>query len=375
MFKSLRPIIIKEFRQIRRDPTSLGMLLVLPAALIILVGYALNFDVKHVPLAIFDQSKTSSSRAYLEKFKQTELFNYKFNVKNYKEIEEHFLHGRAKIAIVIPTTFAEDLLAGHDTHVQLLCDGSDANTGAQAVANASRMTADYSARLVVSAFTRMGRQYYLPIDFRPRVWYNPDLLSNQFLLPGLIGFILVLTAVVSTSMTVVREKERGTMEQIMVSPLRPVDVILGKTIPYMLIGLIAATAVLVIGYLLFDIQVKGSILVLYAGIFIIILGSLGQGLLISTVTDSQQVAFMLSVFSSLLPSFLLSGFIFPVSSMPIVLQVLSNIAVNKFFLVVVRGVMLKGVGFSAVWEQFAYMGIFAAVMLGVSTKRMQKRTL
>jgi ABC-2 type transport system permease protein len=221
----------------------------------------------------------------------------------------------------------------------------------------------------------MGRQYYLPIDFRPRVWYNPDLLSNQFLLPGLIGFILVLTAVVSTSMTVVREKERGTMEQIMVSPLRPVDVILGKTIPYMIIGLVAATAVLVIGYLLFDIQVKGSILVLYAGIFIILLGSLGQGLLISTVTDSQQVAFMISVFSSLLPSFLLSGFIFPISSMPIVLQVLSNVAVNKFFLVVVRGVMLKGVGFSAVWEQFVYMGIFAAVMLGVSTKRMQKRTL
>jgi ABC-2 type transport system permease protein len=375
MFNSLRPIIIKEFRQIRRDPTSLGMLLVLPAALIILVGYALNFDVKHVPLAIFDQSKTSSSRAYLEKFNQTELFSYKFNVESYKEIEEHFLHGRAKVAIVVPKTFAEDLFAGNDTRVQILVDGSDANTGAQAIGNAARMTADYSARLVAEAFTRVGKKSYVPVDFQPRVWYNPDLLSNQFLLPGLIGFILVLTAVISTSMTVVREKERGTMEQIMVSPLRPVDVILGKTIPYMLIGLIAATAVLVIGYILFDIQVKGSLLVLYAGIFIIILGSLGQGLLISTVTDSQQVAFMLSVFSSLLPSFLLSGFIFPVSSMPIVLQVLSNIAVNKFFLVVVRGVMLKGVGFSAVWEQFVYMGIFAAVMLGVTTKRMQKRTL
>lgn len=375
MFRSLRPIIIKEFRQIRRDPTSLGMLLVLPAALIILVGYALNFDVKHVPLAIFDQSKTSSSRAYLEKFKQTELFDYQFDVQSYQEIEEHFLHGRAKVAIVVPKTFAEDVLAGRDTRVQILVDGSDANTGAQAIGNAARMTADYSARLVAEAFTRAGKKYYMPVDFQPRVWYNPDLLSNQFLLPGLIGFILVLSAVVSTSMTVVREKERGTMEQIMVSPLRPVDVILGKTIPYMLIGLIAATAVLVIGYILFDIQVKGSILVLYAGIFIIILGSLGQGLLISTVTDSQQVAFMMSVFSSLLPSFLLSGFIFPVSSMPIVLQILSNIAVNKFFLVVVRGVMLKGVGFDAVWEQFVYMGIFAAVMLGVSTKRMQKRTL
>ena len=191
MFKSLRPIIIKEFRQIRRDPTSLGMLLVLPAALIVLVGYALNFDVKRVPLAIFDQSKTSSSRAYLEKFKQTELFDYQFDVQSYKEIEEHFLHGSAKVAMVVPKTFAEDVLAGRDTHVQILVDGSDANTGAQAIANASRMTADYSARVVTSAFARMGKRYYMPIDFRPRVWYNPDLLSNQFLLPGLIGFILV----------------------------------------------------------------------------------------------------------------------------------------------------------------------------------------
>lgn len=375
MLKSLRPIIIKEFRQIRRDPTSLGMLLALPAALIVLVGYALNFDVKHVPLAIFDQSKTSMSRAYLDKFKQTELFDYRFDVASYDEIEELFMYDRAKIAIVVPTAFAEDLLAGRDTHVQILVDGSDANTGAQAIGNASRITAEYSTRLLANAFRRMGKQFYVPIDFQPRVWYNPDLLSNQFLIPGLIGFILVLTAVVSTSMTVVREKERGTMEQIMVSPLRPIDVILGKTIPYMFISLLAATAILVIGYVLFDIQVKGSLLLLYAAIFTIILGGLGQGLLISTVTDSQQVAFMISMFSSLLPSFLLSGFIFPISSMPIVLQVLSNIAVNKFFLVVVRGVMLKGIGFSAVWEQFVYMIIFAMIMLGISTKRMQKRTL
>jgi ABC-2 type transport system permease protein len=205
------------------------------------------------------------------------------------------------------------------------------------------------------------------------VWYNPDLLSRQFLVPGLIGFILVLTAVISTSMTVVREKERGTMEQIMVSPLRPIQVIMGKTLPYLLISLLGATAILILGYVLFDIHVRGSLIVLYGGILLIVLGALGQGLLVSTVTDSQQVAFLISVFSSLLPSFLLSGFIFPVSSMPLVLQLLSNLAVNKFFLVVVRGVMLKGVGIDVVWPQFVYMGIFAALMLGISTRRMQKR--
>ncbi len=375
MFKSLRPIIIKEFRQIRRDPTSLGMLLVLPAVLIILVGYALNFDVKHIPLVIFDQDKSFESRKFLEKFKQAEYFDYSYDVSNYGEVEALFLDGKAKIALVVPTNFSRRLVAGQNVDVQILLDGSDANSAGQAVNYATRMTIDYGTRLVMTAMQRSGRQQYVPIDFQPRVWYNPDLISSKFLVPGLIGFILVLTAVVSTSMTVVREKERGTMEQLMVSPLRPVHVILGKTIPYMAISLVAATAILLLGYLLFDIEVKGSILLLYAAFITIILGALGQGLLISTVTDSQQVAFMISVFTSLLPSFLLSGFVFPISSMPVLLQILSNAAVNKFFLVVVRGVMLKGVGFSAVWPQFLYMLIFAAVMLGISTMRMQKRTL
>jgi ABC-2 type transport system permease protein len=374
IIKRLRPIIIKEFRQIWRDPTSLGMLLVLPAGLIILVGYALDFDVKHIPLVIFDQCRTVESRDFLEKFKQTENFDYKFEAESYSEVEELFMQGKAKAAVVVPTSFARDLLAGRNTTVQILLDGSDANSAGQALGYATRMTMDYSTRMVTQAWEVRGREPYLPISFQPRIWFNPDLASSRFLIPGLIGFIVVLTGVISTSLTVVREKERGTMEQIMVSPLRPIDVILGKTIPYMIISIVAASLVLLIGYLLFDVEVKGSILLLYGAIFTIVLGALGQGLLISTVTDSQQVAFMVSVFSSLLPSFLLSGFVFPVSSMPVVLQVLSNIAVNKFFLIVVRGIMLRGVGFGAIWEQFVYMIIFALVMLAIGTRRMVKRS-
>ncbi len=375
MFKALRPIIIKELRQVRRDPTSLGMLLGLPAVLIVLVGYALNFDVKHVPLVIFDQSKTQESRAYLEKFKHTEYFNYLSDVSGYPQIEEDFLHNRAKIAIIIPRDFARDLLIGKQTPVQFIVDGADANTAGQAVGNATRITLDYSSRLLTKAVWRTGGQEYIPVNFQPRVWYNPDLSSSLFLIPGLIGFIIVLTAVISTSLTVVREKERGTMEQLMVSPLRPMQVIFGKTIPYFFISLIATTAVLIIGYLLFGVAIRGSILLLYAAICTLVIGALGQGLLISTVTESQQVAFMISVFSSLLPSFLLSGFVFPVSNMPVFLQVVSNLAVNKFFLVVVRGVMLKGVGFDAVWPQFVYMIIFVIAMLGISIARMRKRTV
>lgn len=373
MLKALRPIIKKEFRQIRRDPTTLGMLLVLPTALIVLVGYALNFDVKHISLAVFDQSKTAESREFLEQFRHTEFFNYHFEVRSYGEIEDLFLLNKAKAAIVIPTDFAEDLLAGRSTSVQILLDGADANSAGQAMNYATRMTMEYSNRLRAEFLMSRGRSQYIPVDFQPRMWYNPDLTSAKFLIPGLIGFIIVLTAVISTALTVVREKERGTMEQLMVSPLHPLQLILGKVVPYLLISLVIATSVLFVGYLLFDIEIKGSLLLLYAAIFVFILGGLGQGLLVSSITDSQQAAFMMAVFSSLLPTFLLSGFVFPISSMPVVLQVLSNIAVTKFFLIVVRGVMLKGVGFGAVWEQFLFMMIFAAITIGVSTRKFQKR--
>jgi ABC-2 type transport system permease protein len=375
MLKYLRPVIKKEFRQIRRDPTSLGMLLVLPAALIVLFGYAANFDVKHVPLVVFDQSKTPQSRDFLEKFRLTESFDYRYEATSYSEIENLFMHGRAKLAIVVPAHFASELLAGRDTRVQFLVDGTDANVGGQASGIAMRLTADYSSRLIAETVSRRGRTLQDPVDFQPRIWYNPDLASSQFYVPGLIGFILMLTAVVSTSLTIVREKERGTMEQIMVSPLHPLQLVIGKTIPYLLIGLVTATVILALGYLLFSIQVKGSMVLLYFAIFMIIMAALGQGILISAVTDSQQVAFMISVFSSLLPSFLLSGFIFPISNMPIVLQILSNLAVAKFFLVIVRGVMVKGAGFSAVWDQLLYLFIFAVITLGVSMKKMSKKNL
>src|SRR5260221_7723969 len=207
MLRALKPIIVKEFRQVSRDRTSLGMLLALPAALIILVGFALNFDVKHIPLVIYDQDKSSGSREYLEMFKHTEYFDDLYDVSGYPEIEEHFLHGRAKIAIVVPVQFSSDLLAGRDASVQILVDGADANTSGQAVANATRMTLDYSTRLVAAAFSRTGRQQYLPIDFQPRIWYNPDLRTTGFLLPGLIGVLLVLTPAVSASMTGCRGKE------------------------------------------------------------------------------------------------------------------------------------------------------------------------
>jgi ABC-2 type transport system permease protein len=373
VIREIKPVVVKEFRQIRRDPTSLGLLVGLPALLIILVGYALNFDVKHTPMVVIDWDNSPRSREYLEKFQHTEYFRYDGKVASYRDVERLFLRDEARICVVVPHLFGSNLERGLDVDVQLLVDGSDANTGLQAMSNAARITADYSNRVRLAAAQRMGRSVTAPVDFRPRVWYNENLVSSKFLIPGLIGLILVLTAVVSTSLTVVREKERGTMEQIIVSPLHPLQLILGKTIPYLLISLVAATAILVIGYFLFDIVVEGSLLLLYAAITTMIVGALGQGLLISSITESQQVAFMLAIFSSLLPSFILSGFVFPISSMPAALQVISNIAVAKFFLVIIRSVMLKGAGLSAVWPEFLSLIAFAAVTIGISTVRLGRR--
>lgn len=373
MIREIRPVVAKELRQIRRDPTSLGLLIGVPAVLIVIVGYALNFDVKHTPMVAIDWDNSPRSREYLEKFAHTEYFRYDGKVDSYREVERRFLRDQAKIAVVIPYRFGSDLEAGREVAVQLLCDGSDANTGLQAMSNAAGITAGYSNLVRLAAAERLGRNLTPPVDFRPRIWYNENLTSSRFLIPGLIGLILTLTAVVSTALTVVREKERGTMEQIVVSPLRPLQLILGKTIPYLIISLLAATAILIVGYTLFGITVEGSILLLYAAITIMIVGALGQGLLVSSMTDSQQVAFMAAIFSSLLPSFLLSGFVFPVSSMPPALQVISNIAVAKFFLVIIRGVMLKGAGLEAVWPEFLYMTAFAAVTLGISAARLGRR--
>lgn len=373
IFKHIKPIIAKEFRQILRDKRSLTILLIFPAVLVLFIGYALNFDVKHISLAVFDQDRSAQSREFIRSFTNTEYFDLNHTVTSHREVDRLLDGGDALMVIVIPVDFSQRLLSGRDAPVQILIDGSNANTATTSIAYVSAIIQTYSAKLAVGVLERMGREMYLPIDFRPKVWYNPELSSAKFLVPGLIGFIMMISAVISTSLSVVREKERGTIEQIMVSSLRTVDVIIGKTVTFLIISLLASTLVLIIGYFFFDIVVRGSILWLYVGIFIFLIGALGQGLLISTIVQTQQVAFMVSVFSSLLPTFLLSGFVFTIRSMPLVLQILSNVTPSKFFLVVVRSVILKGAGPSAIWDQLVYMAIFAVVMIAVSSVRLLKK--
>ena len=371
--KRIRPIVIKEFRQIRRDKRSLGVLLVFPALLVLLIGYALNFDVKHISVAVFDQDKTPTSREFVRSFSNSEYFDFNYSVENYSEISKLLDEEKAMIAVVIPPDFSSNLLGGKNTTLQILVDGSNSNTATTAIGYINAVVQTYSQNIAIATLARYGKEPYVPVNVQPRVWYNPELLSAKFLVPGLIGFILMLSAVVSTSLSVVREKERGTMDQMMVSRLQTVEIILGKTISYLIIALLASVLVLLIGYVFFDISIRGSFFWLYVAIFIFLLAALGQGLLISTVAQTQQVAFIISVFTTLLPSLILSGFIFPIRSMPVALQVISNLSPPKFFLVALRDIILKGVGPAAFWDQLVYMSIFAAVTLGISSVRLLKK--
>jgi len=231
----------------------------------------------------------------------------------------------------------------------------------------------YSMNIMAETYAaRGGRIFIAPIDFQPRVWYNPELKSAKFLVPGLIAFILMVTAVISTALAVVREREMGTIEQIMVSPVRPIELILGKTIPYMVISLVATVMILVLGYILFDVSIKGSVILLSFITVVFLVGALGMGLLISTIAETQQVAFMIAVIATMLPTFILSGFVFPIRNMPWIIQMITYLIPARYFLVALRAIVLKGVGISAFWEQMLFMIVFAIVMLAVSSTRLKK---
>ncbi|MBN2409913.1 MAG: ABC transporter permease, partial [Candidatus Aminicenantes bacterium] len=344
----IRPVVKREFRQISRDTRSLILLLILPAFLLIMYGYALNFDVKHLSLAILDLEKSQHSRDFLDRFLNTEYFDLKFDLDNMKQIDDLMGKGEVQVALVIPRNFSPALLAGRESPIQVIIDGEDTGIAGTAIGYVTAVAQSYSTHLVVDAMERAGRMdFALPVDYHPRIWFNPELRSVRFLIPGLMAFVLMITVVISTSFSVVREIEKGSIEQLIVSPLRPTELIIGKTIPYAFISFLSAHSVLFFAYLLFDVSVKGSYAWLLVGILFFLICGLGLGLLISTVASTQQVAFMLAIISTMLPTFILSGFVFPIRNMPAFVQAITYIIPARYFLVILRAIMLKGVGVEA----------------------------
>ncbi|MGO9411568.1 MAG: ABC transporter permease [Spirochaetia bacterium] len=367
-------IMIKELRQVSRDPATLGMLLVVPLFLLLMFGFAINLDTKHIQLAVLDHDKSQYSREFLQSFLHSEYFDLKTVIDREDQIDGLLDTGRVLVALVIPTDFGRDVANGTRVEIQAVVDGSNGTTAATAIGYVQAVAADYSQRAFVRSLERAGAgDMKTTIDFQPRVLFNPELRSANFLIPGLIVLILMMTAVLSTTLSIVREKERGTMEQIAVSPVRPLELILGKTLPYLLMSLVAAATILVASRLLFGVTVKGSWVDLGVVTLVFLFGCLAFGVLLSTISDSQQVAFLLSSLLTLLPTFILSGFVFPFRNMPVVIQVVSYLLPGRYYLAALRAIMVKGVGFWAFSDQVLALLVFAAITGGLSVLRLRRQ--
>jgi ABC-2 type transport system permease protein len=364
----------KELRQIRRDPLSLLMLLGLPAFMLVVFGYAVNFDVWNLPIAVEDRDLSSDSRALVAALVNSGRFKLVQDLEAGQDLHRLLQEGRFRAGLIIPDHLARDLAAGRKVSVQLVIDGADSNTANTALGYATGAIETFNAGRLARSLRTAGAEVLLSsaINVQPRVWYNPELRSSHFLVPGLIGFILMITAVLSTALSVVREKERGTMEQLMVAPLGTLQVLLGKTLPYLGISLAATGLILVAARLLFGIVVQGSYVDLFLATAIYLIGGLGFGLLISTIARNQAVAFQMGVFTSMLPTLLLSGFIFPIRNMPLVLQALSYLIPARYYLVVLRGVVLKGTSLVPYWDQVLALILFAGVTIVLSAARFSR---
>jgi ABC-2 type transport system permease protein len=361
----------KELRQIGRDRRTLSILLFVPVFFLFVYGYALNFDIRHVRIAVQDNDRSTASRDVISSFVNSGYFDLYGEVATDADIIRVIDRNEARAVLVIPARFGSNVAAGRPTSVQFIVNGDNANTATTVVGYARGLLSATSARYEVQA--RLGSPRGPLLNMEPRVFYNPELRSTLFLVPGLIAYIAMLTAVVSTALSIVREKEVGTMEQVRMSPIGPVPYILGKTAPYFLVSLISAMSIVGAAMVLFDMPMRGSWLVLVGVVSLFLVGALGFGLLISSIADTQQVAFQLALLTSFLPTLMLSGFIFPISSMPVFLQWITHIVPARYFLVALRGIVLKGVGPAEFWADLVALSVFALVILSLASLRLRRQ--
>ena len=371
--RRLGAVALKELRQIRRDPFSLLMLIVFPAFMLVIYGFALNFDVRHVKLAVQERDRSPASRQFVASFTHSTYFDLVATPGPGTDLDALVERRVARAVLVIPERFGRDVATGRVAAVQLLLDGADSTTAATVLGYARALVSEANAELVAGALARAGRRPAPPLDLAPRVLYNPELESTQFLLPGLIGLLLMITAVLSTALSVVREKERGTMEQLRVAPLRTFELILGKTFPYLGVSLLGTLIVLATARLLFGVEIRGPHLDLLVVVLLYLFGALGFGLFISTIANSQTFAFQAGLITSLLPALLLSGFIFQIRIMPPWLQAITYLVPNRYFLVVLRGIILKGEGLATYWPQVGALLLYGLVVTALASVRLARR--
>jgi ABC-2 type transport system permease protein len=368
-------IIRKEFIQLRRDPKLFPILVIAPVLQLLLLGYAVNLDVRDIPTVVCDLDRTAASRDFISRYFNSGYFSLRGNVEETRRIDGFLITGEAAMALVVPRGFGDELAAGRPASVQILADGSESQSATIGVGYASQIAARYAQEIGAKAFERLRALGIRPIRIEPevRVWYNPELRSRYFMVPGVLGLILMVMTMMLTSMAVVREKEIGTMEQLLVTPIRPVHLIAGKLLPFLLIGLVDVTLIVTFIQVLFRVPLRGSLALLFGLSFVFMLTTLGLGLFISTISNNQQQAMLTAVFF-LMPMLMFSGFVFPIENMPRIVQGFTYLVPLRYYFVIVRGIYLKGVGLHELWPQALALLIFGISILGLSVLRFRKKT-
>jgi ABC-2 type transport system permease protein len=369
----LLSIIRKEFIQIFRDPRTLILILIMPIIQLFLLGYAATTDVKNVPIAVWDQSRSPESRALLDAFRAADYFRFAYEVYSEAEIQSLIEGGDVRGALVIPPDFERKMLEGN-AQVSMILDGSDATVGATALSTAKLIGQAHSIKVLTEQAARQGRAATVqpPLDVRTQVWYNPDLRSAYFMIPGVIGMVLYAIMAMLTATAVVRERERGTIEQLIVTPIRSWELIVGKVTPYVILGFWDLVEVLIIGRFWFGVPVRSNLFLVAGTAGLLLLSSLGIGLFASTIANTQQEA-LLTVFVTILPGVFISGFLFPLEAMPKFLQIVSYAIPLRYYLVIVRSLLLKGVGFEALQTEIISLALFGIIIMTAAALRFRKR--
>lgn len=372
--RRVKAVTHKEFLHVLRDPRSLAMAIAIPMLLLLLFGYALTLDVDNVPVIVWDQSETPQSRELISRFDGSPYFAVRRYVDNDRDVDWAIARGEALMGLVIPRDFARELSAGRTAPVQLVVDGSDSNTATIAIGYAEVVTEIFSQEHAIQQLERSGGPRVLvPLDVRSRVWFNAELESKNYIIPGLIAVIMMVIAAMLTSLTVAREWERGTMEQLISTPVKGPELILGKLVPYFAIGLLDVLIAVLLGQFLFHVPLRGNVALLFGMASVFLVGVLAMGITISIAAKQQLLASQLAMTLTFLPAFLLSGFMFAIVNMPKPIQIITHVVPARYFIVILKGIYLKGVGLEIFALDAALLVAFGAVMVMVANLKFKKR--
>lgn len=371
-FRRFRAVAHKEFLHILRDPRSLVMSLALPVVMMALFGYALTLDVDRIPLALFDHDHTPDSRELASRFSGSRYFDLVVEVSSYGEAERRVDRGDCLVVLAIPQDYGADLRSGKTPEVQLLVDGTDSNTASIALGYATAIVSGFSEEIRNRKLNlESGRRFEAPLELRTRIWYNTTLQSKNYIVPGLIAVILMIIAALLTSLTIAREWEMGTMEQLLSTPIRPLELVLGKMSAYFALGAADTVLAVVLGVAVFGVPFRGSLILLAVSCFVFLAGALCWGIFLSATVRSQLLAYQLGMISSFLPAFLLSGFVFAIGNMPVPVQVFTYVIPARYFVTVLKGIFLKGVGVSVVGMEILFLAVFAVVVALAATRKVK----